>query len=378
MFLSLRLQGVLLRVRCLAVLVCFFAVPVHAQIAVPTFGTRGGVPEALLTDFMIDLRTAIARDTGRQVTIGELITPGIAGSLDPDLVFTIAELDGARFGLSGEIRVAAPGQLQAPYVLSVMIGDVETRRTSDLISEPLSDTNLAVVASEVAAVVAMFVSADQQLALGEAGLFVSSQPSNARVLVNGIESGLTASMDVLMLEPGLYDIEIRKEGYLPAQRRVELKTGLTEMLNVPLTPIAGGSLQVISTPRANVRLDGREVGQTPLTVQALPGTHVVQLWRLGFETITLDTPVRDYRVSRVEQLLQPSAGTVLYWDAAPEQLVFIDGSLQIRAFLAGLEPGVHTLEVRTNGITETHTFVLPLSGTYRLELSSGALELFGQ
>ena len=349
--------------------------PAWAQLSVPTFGTRGDVPQEVLDTFMLALRRELVEATGLSVTIGELITPGIAASLDRELTLTIAELDSADYALSGEIRRAQPGALgaeSAPFVVSVLAAGGDARRSSDLITVSLNRDDLDEAVRELAAAVARFTSPQQGLVAGTAGLFIATQPAEAQVSINGVGSGPATELEVLMLEPGEYIVEVRQDGYLPAQRRVELTSGFTETLSVSLDPIAGGSLQIFTTPKANVRLDGREVGETPLTVQALPGSHVVELWRPGFATLSVETLVRDYRVSSLSEVLRPNANISLYWDAAPEDLVFVNGQLQLRPYLTNATPDLYRFEVRRRGQVRSFIVDLP-AGVHHLNLQTEAL-----
>ena len=324
---------------------------------------------------MLSLRRTLVEQTGLSVTVAELITPGIASSLDPELTVTIATLDNADYGLSGEIRRSAqPDPGSEPYVVSVLVAAVEGGRSSDLITASLNEADPAASAAEIAAEVADFIAPQRSLPTGSAGLFVTSEPEEAALFINGVEAGRASATGVLMLEQGDYTIELRKDGFLPAQRRVRLSDGLTETLNVPLNPITGGSLQVSSRPKASVRLDGREVGETPLTVQALPGSHTVQLWRPGFETLSLDTLVRDYRVSSLEQSLNPLENVSLYWDAEPEDLVFVNGTLQLRDYMQNLPPNLYEIELRREGESRSFLIEIPSRDTYYLDLESEELE----
>ena len=345
------------------------------QLAVPTFGTRGEVAPDLVESFMLQMRRTLVEETQLSVTVAELVTPGIAASLDLDLTLTIAALDNADYALSGEIRRSAqPDVDSAPYVVSILVAAVADERSSDLITAPLTEDDIASTVTTLAAAVADFIAPQRSLVAGEAGLFVSSQPADADITINGVNVGLASEAGVMMLEPGEYMVEVRKNGFLPAQRRVQLSRGLTETLNVPLNPLTGGSLQVVTRPRANVRLDGREVGETPLVAQALPGSHTVQVWRPGFETVSIDTLVRDYRVSSVEQTLTPNEGVSLYWDPVPEDLIFINGTLQLRSYMENLAPNLYEVEVRSRGEERSFLIEMPSEGTYYLNLVTQELE----
>jgi hypothetical protein len=361
-----------LAIRTLVLLALWVAVPVYAQISVPTFGTRGGVPEALVESFMPGFRLAVADATGLEVRSGELITAGIAGSLEPEFALLIAELDNARFAISGEIaRIAAAGG--EPYAVNLIVVDAERSRATDLISQPLDPNAIGQAVTDLAAAVAAFTSAVVDLERGSAGLFVSSEPGDAQVFVEGVALGRTSRLDVAMLAPGRYQLEVRKEGFLPEVRMVDLRADDTAFVHVILTAISGGSIQISATPRAAVYLDGIGVGATPVTVPALPGTHRVTLERDGFLPETVDVLVRNYRVSRVETTLVPAAEPLVFWDERREVLVFVDGVFQPGAYAENLQPGLRTFELRSGGERRSYLRAVPTDGAYRLDLETGEL-----
>jgi hypothetical protein len=337
-------------------------------IVVPTFGVRGDVSEQVLQDFMRVFRAAVTERTGLSVNTGELVTGGIAGSLEPNFAYFIANLEGTRFAVSGEIRAVAD-----TYAVSMLVADADNERSSDVFDEAFSVATAPQVAVVLATTVANFITPIEGLQEGSAGLFISSQPNEAEVFVNDNKVGETGTLDVVSLVPGSYGIELRKEGFLPETRRVDLKDGVTELVNVVLTPIAGGSLQIISSPSSEVFVDDHSVGMSPLTVQALPGKRTVRLQRPGFETLSRDVQVRNYRVTRLEETLRPTFGRMVFWDLMGTGLLTIDGVLQSSSY-AELSSGAHTFDVRQGGQERSFTVTLPDTGVFRVNLEGGRLE----
>jgi hypothetical protein len=357
--------------RVLLLLFFLFVSFVQAQIVIPTFGVRGDVPQDIVQSFMQVFRGAVAERTGFTVSNGELVTQGIAGSLEPNFAYFIAELEGTRYAVLGEIRLLEPNR----YAIGLLVADGDEERSSDLLDEPFDSSSLVTVAVSLAAEVQRFTAPMAGLEAGSAGLFISSQPNEATVFINGNEVGETGSLEVIALQPGSYHLELRKEGFLPEVRRVDLKDGVTELVNIPLTPIAGGSLQVLSTPNAQVFVDDRPVGVSPLTVQALPGTRVVRLERPGFESVTREVQVRDYRVTRIEEPLTPSFERMVFWDISGTALLTIDGVLQSSSY-AELAPGQHTFDLRQGGQQHNFVITMPAQGVFRVDFVGGRLEPF--
>lgn len=343
-----------------------------AQVSVPTFGTRGDVDSLVVDRFMAAFRSAVGAATGLEVRNGDLITPGIASSLEPELATLIAELDSARYAVSGEIaRLAAPAV--DPYAINLIVVDADLGRATDLISAALDPAAPEQSAAALAAMVAAFTTAKVELPRGDSGLFVSSEPGDAQVFIDGVSLGRTSQLDVAMLMPGRYQLELRKEGFLPDVRMIELRPTDTTFIHVILTPISGGSIQISSRPSARVELDGVPAGTTPVTLSALPGMHTVTLKRDGFADETVDVLVRNYRVSRQQVQLQPAAPLVVFWDESREMLVFVDGIFQPGGSAEGIAPGLRTFELRRGTETVTYLRAVPTTGVYRLDLATGEL-----
>lgn len=363
------------RVMALLILLCTGAAV--AQIAIPTLGSRGDPARsaelsALIDSFTEELRDQVAA-AGLQVSEAELITPGIAGSLDPEYAKLIADIDGMRYAVSGEIAVAVDERAQSPFVVNMIVVDVEQERATDLISRPLSRDELRMTAAGLAQVIVRFTEQALALPAGDAGLFVSTQPGEAEVYLDGVRIGATPALDVVMLAPGRYQLEIRKEGFLPEVRTVELRPRATTFEHVPLAAIVGGSIQVVSSPPAEVFLDGESQGFTPLFIPAPPGVQSVRLERDGFEPAVASVPVRNYRVSRLDLQLEPTREPLLFWSLEREYLVLIDGIIQPAGYAPGARSGLLEVEVRRGRERRVHQIVLPANGAFELDLVTGQL-----
>ena len=342
----------------------------QAQITVPIFGVRGDVPADVVEEVVSSLRSSIAAATGMRVGPGDLITPGIAGSLEPEFTMLSAEVEGTRFAVSGEIgpNLAVPGE----YAVSMIVVDAEERRSSDLLSASFPPGDVAGAMRELVAQVAEFTQRSSALPTGNAALFISSEPRDAEVFIDGVAVGRTVDLEV-RLAPGRYQVEIRKEGFLPEMRAVDLRAEAYELVHVILTAIAGGSIQVATEPPSRIFLDGAFVGTSPATFSALPGSHTLRLERDGFETRVLTVPVRNYRVTRVRDALLPRVDPLLYWAETREYLIFIDGRLQTGGYAQGLEPGLVSIELRRGGESLRVLRAIPTTGTFRLDLATAQL-----
>jgi serine/threonine-protein kinase len=147
-------------------------------------------------------------------------------------------------------------------------------------------------------------------------LVVRTRPSGARVEVNGRRRG-TTPLTLTDLPYGRHTVRITQDGYTAAQRRVTLSArSPAQSVDVSLARTAGaaapasrvsepsgtaftGSVVVESRPvGAQVFLDGRGVGTTPLSIPNVPiGSHVVRLELSGHKRWS--TPIRVVAGERV-------------------------------------------------------------------------------
>lgn len=341
-----------------------------ADIAIPELGRRGELPEGLTAMFTSHLRQAVTR-TGLGVDSAELVTEGIAGSLDPFYTALAGRLLDTRYAVSGEI-VGVAGE-SGRFTVNLLVVDTEDDRQSDVITRPLLLRSAADTAAELATEIISFADMVRSLPAGDAGLFISSEPPGAEVYINGLPVGRTGALHLLELEPGRYSIELRLDGHLPVTRVEELRSGATAFPHFRLTEVRGGSAHVISFPPAEVFHGDRSLGHTPVTVPLPAGQQELLLRRDGFRDLTVPVDVRNNRVTRVTMTLQAVREPLVYWETGPATRVSVDDRLQRGSAATDLRPGRVTFTVWEDGRRRDYTMVLPLTGIFRLDTELGAL-----
>jgi len=117
---------------------------------------------------------------------------------------------------------------------------------------------------------------------------ITTEPSSD-IFVNGEKKGFGSWHG--RLTQGIYSFEARLDKYLSAEEKQSVIVGQPLTLTMKLTPRAG-VLKVISNPmEANVKIDGKDVGQAPMTIKdILIGEHQVELSLSGYSTI-LEKPI---------------------------------------------------------------------------------------
>lgn len=132
------------------------------------------------------------------------------------------------------------------------------------------------------------------------------------------------------------------------QRRASLEGGssVTEPLPIAEEPVSASlsdirTLQLESRPSgAQVLLNGREVGKTPLSVERVEaGTATVVLSLDGYEPLTRDIAIHEDRPTEASFSLEPQTG-LLFLTIQPWGMVYLDGRL-----LAEKVQGSETLKI---------------------------------
>jgi hypothetical protein len=150
-------------------------------------------------------------------------------------------------------------------------------------------------------------------------LVVKSTPSRAHVTVNGQWRGRTPlTLDALPF--GNYVVRVVQDGYEVAREEVTLTVrDASRTIDARLEPKGRaaapvvdppanltGSLYVDSRPQgADVLLDGRLVGKTPLNLTEVPvGTHVVRIEMAGKKPWIVSQSVTTGKIARVTGSLE--------------------------------------------------------------------------
>ncbi len=124
---------------------------------------------------------------------------------------------------------------------------------------------------------------------------VLTEPSGAELILDG--QPIPEKSDALLdqLPAGSHSI-VATRGNLTATQNFTVNPGSLTRVELKLVP-KQASLHVNSTPlNATVRLDGRDIGRTPLVLDVRPGEHRLEVSREGYLTatgsvaVTLDTP----------------------------------------------------------------------------------------
>ncbi|RDI94773.1 PEGA domain-containing protein [Meiothermus sp. QL-1] len=188
-------------------------------------------------------------------------------------------------------------------------------------------------------------------------LSVNSNPQGAQVLVEGRVVGTTPLS--LVLRPGRVEVELRLAGYQIFRSAVQIRPGETTAINANLVPVVqNGVLQVSSTPQgAQVLLNGRVVGNSPLNLTVAPGSYELELRLAGYQSFRTTVAVGSGQTVPVNVSLLPLRGSLEVFT-----------NVEARIFLDGREVGqTQGGFLRIEGLDPGSLQVVALAPGYRVE-----------
>jgi hypothetical protein len=132
---------------------------------------------------------------------------------------------------------------------------------------------------------------------------LTSRPTNAAVLIDGVERGYTPLIisDVLV---GNRTITFKKEGYDDVEKNVEIKEGGEETCSVTLSEVSKELTVSISSnvSKAIVYIDGKYIGVTPLTYSAFIGKeHLMVLVGWYQQTKNVYILLENFRMENIAE-----------------------------------------------------------------------------
>lgn len=172
--------------------------------------------------------------------------------------------------------------------------------------------------------------------------------NGADIYIDSKLKGTTSYTEDLM--EGYYDVEARLAHHTAASRQIHVTAGQDQTVNLQPVPIYG-SLDVTSTPRgATVTVDGRNCGETPLTIDnLLEGSHTVTLSLAGYASESRNVSISKDSPATVSATLHNGKEITISTEESGAE-IFIDGnSAGISLFRGHLSFGSHSIYAMLNG-----------------------------
>jgi hypothetical protein len=123
----------------------------------------------------------------------------------------------------------------------------------------------------------------QQLSTHIGALTLSVSPSTADVSLDDSDVPAIELAHAIELDVGEHRLHVQAEGYAPSDRVLSIAHGLNAPVSIALVPTHGFLTVTAPDARAAIAVDGRAVAFESYTGVVLPGRHVVQVYRSGFE-----------------------------------------------------------------------------------------------
>lgn len=171
-----------------------------------------------------------------------------------------------------------------------------------------------------------------------ATLVLTCNVPGAQVTVREQRVGETSSSALrVQVNRGPARLVVTKEGYAPFTQDLDLRGDASVMVTVKLETKSAGALVKItsSPPQAQVSIDGRAVGSTPVELTLSPKSYSVVLDRDGYEKLTTSIVVDSEKPRTVDLQLAPSSSSVAtkwwFWTAIGGAVLVAGGIVAIVA-----------------------------------------------
>ena len=212
---------------------------------------------------------------------------------------------------------------------------------------------------------------------------ITTTPSGAILYVDGKNIG--TSPITLELDEGNHIVTAYRDGYKTETRQFTISAGRTVDIRIDLQKLVSNyQLSIATNPSsADVYIDNRYVGRSPLNLTLEEGTKNLRIERSGYETyyetfvldrslsknITLKAIVTNYQLSLITN---PSSADVYidntYMGRSPLNLTLSEGTKNLRIEKSGYETYYETL-LLDRSISKSIT-LSPQIKTYKLSISS--------
>ncbi|MCX5858710.1 MAG: PEGA domain-containing protein, partial [Proteobacteria bacterium] len=121
-------------------------------------------------------------------------------------------------------------------------------------------------------------------------LEVGSDPEEVEVYLDGSKAGVSPT-ELKDIKPGDHRLLLKKEGYVPQEMAVSVKSGLNSV-EARLKQLA--TLRIQGAPDgAQILMDGKNIGTAPREVMVPAGTHRLELSLAGYQGYRQDFEARE-------------------------------------------------------------------------------------
>ena len=184
---------------------------------------------------------------------------------------------------------------------------------------------------------------------------VKADEAGARLLVDGVEVGVTPFLEPIRIDVGRRQLRLEKDGFEPAEKTFDVTRGKVASVTFDLqhTNKTGNVAVTVDGPEsATVYMDGRELGPAPYKGPVPAGPHTFEARATGYATVQQSAEVVYGDSLSVTLSLAESKeeGKLRVLTEHPDAEIRMDGAVVGRGAWEGLlAPGGHQLEVSKAG-----------------------------
>lgn len=196
-----------------------------------------------------------------------------------------------------------------------------------------------------------------------ANVTVTSEPAGAVIYSGETKMGMTPS--VVELFEGTHQLSVVHEGYKAWDGSVSVEPNVERELPLIRLEVADAKLRVNSIPRgANVMVNGRYRGQSPLTLDLAPDVdYKIGLSKAGYGTTTRQIRLKSAASESITVDLSARTGTVTVNVSPADATVYVDGRARgTGSTTLQLSSEPHRVEVKKSGYESWVSSITPRPG----------------
>jgi formylglycine-generating enzyme required for sulfatase activity/serine/threonine protein kinase len=182
-------------------------------------------------------------------------------------------------------------------------------------------------------------------------LEVNSNPLGAEVIIDDDKRGITP-ISIEDLPKGTHRVMVKKEGFDPWQDTIEIISMEKAQISANLITIYGG-LNISSSPsEADVYVDGKKEGKTPLVLKEVQkGRRIIKLKKVDFDVWKKEVYVKAAEVFKIKAVLGISYGDLKVLSTPNDAEVIINGMSKGKTplIIHKLSKGKTKIEIKKEG-----------------------------
>ena len=218
-----------------------------------------------------------------------------------------------------------------------------------------------------------------------ASVLITSSPDSATVEFQGKKLGQTPVV-ITDLRHGQYTAELNRHGYTKQTASWTINSAVPQLIEINLDSNIG-TLVLNSEPEgAEVLLDGKEIGRTPLKESVEEGRHSIELRKTGYNPVVQTVQIKSSSVVKIPRItLEYKKGSISISSAPSGARIIVNGqSYGDTPFkLSDLKPGNYAIKLEKEGFDPAERMVnLPpgehLDLKLNLDSNTGGVDIVTQ